>query len=193
MLTIQKSPSTEDILQGCRQNKSKAQEALYIRLAPKMLGLCFRYIQDRTEAEHVMIGGFVKVFKKITQYKGEGSLEGWVKKIMVNESLMYIRKNQMLSVNVEIEEVQDVIDYDHLDQLLQAEDILKLIEDLPIGYRTIFNLYAIEGYSHEEIAQKLDISQGTSKSQLSRARKMLQGKLIPLQQSKTKKKFSHGK
>lgn len=193
MLTIQKSPTLDEIYRGCQAGKPKAQKSLYERCAPKMLGLCLRYVSDRDEAEHVMIGGFVKVFEKISQFSGEGSFEGWIRRIMVNESLMYLRKNQAMSLDVEISEVEGDLDYDTLDQFLNVEDIIKLIQDLPVGYKTVFNLYAIEGFNHAEIAEQLGISENTSKSQLSRARKLLQQKLAKMEQEVNRKILSHEK
>ncbi len=192
MLTIQKSPTHDELSEGCRKRKPKAQKALYEALSPKMLGVCLRYLRDREEAEHVMIGGFVKVFEKIDQYKGDGSFEGWIRRIMVNEALMYIRKNQPLSVDVDIMEVEGELDYDQLEQSLNTEDIMALIRELPVGYKTVFNLYAIEGFNHAEIAAKLGISENTSKSQLSRARKLLQSRLAKLEDIETLKMSTNG-
>lgn len=192
MLTIQKSNSETDIINACRKGKSWAQKALYDRVGGRMLAVCLRYIQDREEAEHVMIGGMVKVFDKINQYTGEGHFEGWIRRIMVNESLMYIRKHKNMSVEIEIdshhESTVKADDYDHL----QAEDLMYMIEKLPIGYRTVFNLYAIEGYSHAEIAEQLGISENTSKSQLSRARKLLQQQLNQLEKNELKNTKENG-
>ena len=192
MLTIQKSPTHDDLYEGCRRQKPKAQKALYDALAPKMLGVCLRYLRDREEAEHVMIGGFVKVFEKIDQYKGDGSFEGWIRRIMVNESLMYLRKSQPMSVDVDVADVEGQLDYEELEHTLHAEDIMKLIMDLPVGYKTVFNLYAIEGFNHAEIASKLGISENTSKSQLSRARKLLQSKLAEMEADTTLKMSTNG-
>tara|TARA_Y100000310_G_C20702583_1_gene831307 strand:+ start:113 stop:709 length:597 start_codon:yes stop_codon:yes gene_type:complete len=192
MLRINKSNSEEALLQGCRKGKSSAQQAFYERFAPKMLGVCIRYIHDREEAEHVMIGGMVKVFEKLDQYSGEGSLEGWVRRVMVNESLMYIRKNKNMSLEVDVEQAEFEPNYQTLENTLEAQDLMNLIAELPVGYRTVFNLYAIEGYNHKEIAETLGINENTSKSQLSRARKFLQGRLVELQ-NKELKDHSHGK
>ena len=192
MLTIQKSPTLEDLRKGCEKAKPKAQRELYNKLAPKMLGVCLRYIKDKAEAEHVMVGGFVKVFEKIKQFSGEGSFEGWIRRIIVNEALMYIRKNQSMTLAVEVEEVDFQLDYGAFESSLIAEDLIDLIQDLPIGYKTVFNLYAIEGYNHAEIAEKLDITESTSKSQLSRARKMLQNKLYELETAELKNIRNHG-
>lgn len=192
MLTIQKSKSENEIIVGCRKGKAWAQKALYERVGGRMLSVCYRYIQDRTEAEHVMIGGMVKVYDKIDQYSGEGHFEGWIRRIMVNESLMYIRKQKNMSVEVEIDQSHESTVISVADDHLQTEDLMKMIEKLPIGYRTVFNLYAIEGYSHAEIAEKLGINENTSKSQLSRARKLLQQQIGELETSEMKNTKENG-
>ena len=181
MLRINKSLTEEELLEGCRKGKASSQRSMYDRLAPKMLGVCIRYIKDKEEAEHVMIGAIVKVFDKLDQFKGEGSFEGWVRRIIVNDCLMYIRKNRNMSLESNIEDVYDHPNLKVMESALDERDLLKLINELPIGYRTVFNLYAIEGYSHAEIGEKLNISENTSKSQLSRARRWLQTKLAELE------------
>jgi RNA polymerase sigma-70 factor (ECF subfamily) len=138
-----------------------------------------RYVNSQFEAEDILISGFMRVFDKIGQYKHEGSFEGWLRRVMVNEALGYIRKNKSIYLEVEIEKV----DYNKEANTeagtgLEAEDLLKLVQQLPHGYKTVFNLYAIEGYSHKEIADMLQISENTSKSQLSRARALLQQYLM---------------
>ena len=133
---------------------------------------------DDVQAEDIMIQGFIKVFRNLEQFKFEGSFEGWIRRIMVNESLSYIRKNRNMYLEVDIEHADREPDYARLDDHLQAEDLLRLIGQLPTGYRTVFNLYAIEGYSPQEIADQLGISENTSKSQLSRARALLQRQLL---------------
>ena len=192
MLRINKSNSEEKLISDCRKGKSTAQHQLYERFASKMLGVCIRYIHDRNEAEHVMIGGMVKVFEKLEQYNGEGSFEGWIRRIMVNESLMYIRKHKNMSLEVEVEKAEMKPDYQSLESTLETDDLMRLITELPVGYRTVFNLYAIEGYSHKEIAEQLGINENTSKSQLSRARKYLQTRLAELQQEALKNDQSDG-
>jgi len=172
-LIIQRSKSEEDIIKGCRKQQSNAQRLLFERHSGKMLGVCKRYVRDASEAELVMVGGFVKIFQKIDQFKGEGSFEGWVRRIMVNESLIYLRKNKYMYLESDITEVEEP-DYEEMANYLEAEDLLAIVQQLPAGYRMVFNLYAIEGYSHKEIAERLDINVNTSKSQLSRARKQLQ-------------------
>lgn len=173
-LIIERSKSEEGIIEGCRKQQPLAQRMLYDRFSPKMLGICRRYINDNAEAEQVMVGGFIKIFQKISQYKGEGCFEGWVRRIMVNESLIYIRKNKHMYLEMDISKADDEPDYQMMDERLEAEDLLAIVRKLPEGYRMVFNLYAIEGYSHKEIAEELGINVNTSKSQLSRARKLLQ-------------------
>lgn len=187
MLTIEKSLTEEELIAGCLKRKADAQKALYDRVSSKMLGVCFRYIQDREEAEHVMIGGMVKVFDKIRQFNNEGSFEGWIRRIMVNECLMYLRKNRAMSIVVEIDYAYFEPDYQQLSDKLESEDLMKLVRELPVGYRTVFNLYAIEGYNHAEIAEKLGISENTSKSQLSRARSLLKSRLIKIEKEDIKR------
>jgi RNA polymerase sigma-70 factor (ECF subfamily) len=150
--------------------------ALYERYAAKMMGVCRRYL-PMPEAEDAFIEGFQRVFQHIEQYKGEGSFEGWMRRIFVNHCLQYLRSKSRL-LSVETEETEAVADELHVagDVLaqLQEEYLMELLERLPKGYRTVFNLYAIEGFTHAEIAGMLNISEGTSKSQLAKARKMLQ-------------------
>lgn len=157
-----------------------------------MLAVCIRYVKDRMEAEHVMVGGMVKVFKNIGQFQEQGSFEGWIRRIMVNESLMYLRKNKNMALSSDIDEVKEEPNYDALSDSLNADELLKIIEGLPVGYRTVFNLYAIEGYKHDEIAEMLGISTGTSKSQLNRARKLLQKQLVEIE-NEAKNIVSYGK
>ena len=145
-----------------------------------MLSVVKRYITNSAEAEDTLMEGFVKVFAKLDQYQGGGSFEGWIRKIMVNEALMSIRKNKN-RYPVDIDVAYDEAHPDETLMQLGVQEIESLIATLPTGYRTIFNLYAIEGYSHAEIALLLDISEGTSKSQLSRARAQLQNQLTALQ------------
>lgn len=177
-MTLNINSSDENLLiEKCRGQDGRAQKVMYDRYSSKMLGVCLRYVKDADQAEDIMIGGFVKAFEKICQFKSEGSFEGWVRRIMVNESLSFIRKNKAMYLEVDIEKVDKEPDYNQLSDHLEAEDLLTMVKELPTGYRTIFNLYAIEGYSHKEIAEELAISENTSKSQLSRARNLLQKKL----------------
>ena len=180
------SDTETELIEQCRKGIRNAQRTLYEQYAGTMLAVCSRYIADRNEAEDVMIGGFVKVFGKLDQFKHEGSFEGWIRRIMVNESLTYIRRNKQMYLEVDIEEAHRSPDYAVLDNHLHAEDLMKLIEQLPTGYRTVFNLYAIEGFSHKEIAEKMGISENTSKSQLSRARSLLQKHLLQTEEALNK-------
>lgn len=161
------------LVKGLLRNEERAQRQVYEKYASKMLGVCMRYVVDTMAAEDVLMEGFMRVFGKIEQYKGEGSLEGWIRRIMVNEALGYLRLSKKIEV-VDLEEVQMHPNYLMADQQLEEDELLKMIGQLPDGYRTVFNLYAIEGYSHNEISVMLGISESTSKSQLHRARTALQ-------------------
>ena len=170
-----------ELIEGCRQNERTAQKALYEQMAGKMFALCCRYVKDRLEAEDVLVTAFTKMFERIDQFKGEGSFEGWVRKIVVNEALSYLRKNKSMYLTTEIEAADREPDFNNMGNQLEAEDLLKLVAALPAGYRIVFNLYAIDGYTHKEIATQLGISENTSKSQLSRARSYLQNKLLEIE------------
>lgn len=168
----------EALVKACQKGDPKAQRRLYEKFSTKMLGVCFRYVHDDFEAEEIMIEGFVKVFEKIHTFKMEGSFEGWIRRIMVNEALMYLRSNKKAQLETSYEQVLYEPEPQQFSTSLETEDLLKLIEALPTGYRTVFNLYAIEGFSHAEIAETLGITESTSKSQLSRARVILQNALL---------------
>jgi len=163
-----------ELIDGCKKRDRHAQRFLFEHYSSRMLALCCRYVKDRMDAEDVMVVAFTKVFDRIGQYKGEGSFEGWIRRIMVNESLTYLRKNKSMYLETDIEAAEREPDYNKLGSELEAEDLRKLIADLPTGYRIVFNLYAIDGFSHQEIAAQLGVSENTSKSQLSRARTYLQ-------------------
>ncbi|WP_318641207.1 RNA polymerase sigma factor [Flavobacterium ardleyense] len=150
----------------------KAQQEIYGRFAPKMLSVCRLYIKDLQHAEDVMLTGFMKVFSNIKNFEDKGSFEGWMRRIMVNECLDRIRTNKKIHFIDDELEIQDGVG--EIDCNLGIEEIQTAIDNLPEGYKMIFNLYAIEGYKHKEIAEMLGINEGTSKSQLSNARKMLQ-------------------
>jgi len=182
-LKVNKSISEEEQIADCKKGNSKAQRHIYEKYATKMLGVCSRYVQDELEAEDIMIKGFTRVFAKIDQYSGSGSFEGWIRRIMVNEALGYLRKNKNMYLEVDIQKAEYQADYQLIDNTLEAEELVLMINELPMGYRSVFNLYAIEGYSHKEIAEQLEISENTSKSQLSRARVILQKKLVEREDS----------
>ncbi len=167
-----------ELIEGCKQKNAQAQKGLYDHYAGRLYALCCRYIKEKMEAEDVLIIAFTKILDRIDQYKGEGSFEGWMKRIVVNESLTYLRRNKNMYLEMDIEAADREPDFDKMENELHAEDLMKLIDALPSGYRIVFNLYAIDGYSHKEIAEQLGISENTSKSQLSRARVVLQKSLL---------------
>lgn len=169
--------SEDELIKGCLKRDSSAQKRLYDTYSSKMYGICYRYVKDSMEAEDILVTAFMKVFDRIEQFKQEGSFEGWIRRIMVNEALTHLRKNRTMYLETDLEQADREPDYESLSQHLDVEDLLNLIQELPAGYRVVFNLYAIDGYSHKEIADQLGISENTSKSQLSRARTYLQKKL----------------
>lgn len=191
MLQIKRSKTQEKLIAACRKGDSKAQREIYEKYSPLMFAVCRRYVEQLDAAEDILICGFTKAFQKIDQFKGEGSFEGWIRRIMVNEALSHIRKNKSMYLEVEIEKAEREPDMGLISQQLEVEDLQKLIDRLPSGYRTVFNLYAIEGYSHKEIAERLEISENTSKSQLSRARTHLQKLLVEAENYLNDKALSH--
>jgi RNA polymerase sigma factor (sigma-70 family) len=176
----------QEWIEGCKKGDSTAQRKVFDHFSSKMYAVCCRYVKDKMEAEDVLVTAFTKVFDRISQFKNEGSFEGWIRRIMVNESLTWLRQHKHMQVETDIEAADYEPDYQILEDHLQAEDLLKLIDGLPAGYKVVFNLYAIEGYSHKEIADQLGINENTSKSQLSRARVYLQKQLTLLQEDLTK-------
>lgn len=191
MLQIKRSKTEEKLIAACRKGDSTAQRDIYDKYASLMFAVCRRYVEQLDAAEDILICGFTKAFQKIDQFKGEGSFEGWLRRIMVNESLSHLRKTKSMYVEVEIEKAEREPDYGQLSSQLEVEDLQKLIDQLPSGYRTVFNLYAIEGFSHKEISERLKISENTSKSQLSRARRHLQKLLIEAENYINDKALSH--
>lgn len=149
---------------------------MFDRFSAQMLSVGMRYLRSQEDAEEVLSNTFIKVFKKLDQYKGDGALGGWIRRIMVNESLNFLKYRKNLFVEVE-EENHGSFSHQRLQDEINADHLMLMIAELPLGYRTVFNLYAIEGYSHREIGEMLGISENTSKSQLSKARKQLQEKL----------------
>lgn len=174
--------SDEEMLEGCMAKREQAQKQLFEKYKRVMTGVCMRYADRYEEAQDIVQNGFIKVFKKIDTFSGKGSLEGWIRRIMVNTALDYLRSNKHERFNVSVDDVDYKLkEGSNALGNLQAEDLLKIIRELPTGYKTVFNLFAIEGYSHKEIAEQLDISENTSKSQYSRARALLQKKLAELE------------
>lgn len=173
--------TTNDLLKGCKAGDRKTQELLYRQTASKMLAVCMRYARDQMEAEDVLQLGYVKIFQKISEYRGDGSFEGWIRKVMVNTAIESYRRNLRTLAVVPIEDAYEQpgtgFDFNNLGM----QDLLRLISKLADGYRIVFNMYIIEGYSHKEIAETLGISEGASKSQLSRARAILKQEIIKME------------
>ncbi len=163
-----------DLIVGCKEGNRRMQEELYRRLSPRMYAVCLRYAGNSEEAEDILQEGFIKVFKKLDSFRGEGSFEGWVRRIFVNTAIEHFRRKRYLMPVTEKEE--NTIEGKYVSVLddLAEKDILALVQELSPGYRTVFNMYVVEGYTHKEIADMLGISEGTSKSQLSRAKVILQ-------------------
>lgn len=177
MSILRSLPSSEKrLVKQCIAGKGDAQREVYERYSGEMLAVCRRYTNSFEDAEEVLSNGFIKVFKRIDQYRGEGALGAWIRRIMVREALNFIRYQKNLFVEVE-EEYQAEFGQSSTTEHYEAEHLMRMIDELPTGYRTVFNLYAIEGYNHREIGEMLEISENTSKSQLSKARKQLQEKL----------------
>jgi RNA polymerase sigma-70 factor (ECF subfamily) len=184
MKTLTLPLSDAELVAACRQGSAAAQEQLYHRFAPKMLGLCLRYVRHQFDAEDALARGFVKVFRCLGQYEGKGSLEGWVRCIMVREALNCLRRRESLTLSIEDCYTGHLAtDLPSAEVELQAADLLRLVQELPAGYRAVFNLCALEGYTHPEVAELLGISEGTSKSQLSKARAVLQRQVAALHSS----------
>lgn len=170
--------NTKDLIDKCKSGDRKAQQMLYQRLNAPMMGVCIRYMKSVEDAEDVLLEGFYKVFINLKgfNYENENAFFGWVKRIMVNEALMKLRKNKYIQILAINEDLDKEIDVSPLSEM-QTADLLKLIRSIPVGYRTVFNLYEVEGYSHQEISEKLGVSVGTSKSQLFKAKKLLKDML----------------
>jgi len=172
----------EQLVKACVAGKRKAQKELYELYCDQMMAVCLRYARSYMEAEDVMQEGFLRVFKKLDTYKGNGSLEGWIRRVIINVAIKNYHRNSRLYVMASMEDIHEEPSQDVVSEYFDHSDLMDMVQSLPDGYRMVFNLYAIEGYSHKEIAAMLDISEGTSKSQLARARKTLQRMLRPKQE-----------
>ena len=177
-LHINQSRTLDALITGCLNQDPQAQRRVYERLSPKMYAVCLRYVRDADDAQDILLKSFMKAFEHIKKFRQEGSFEGWVRRIVVNEALMFLRKHQTMQVAVDLEEATALSTPPSTN--LEADDLLHLVQQLPLGYRTVFNLYSVEGYSHAEISEQLGISEGTSKSQLSRAKEMLRSMIIKI-------------
>ncbi|HUQ64549.1 MAG TPA: sigma-70 family RNA polymerase sigma factor [Flavitalea sp.] len=182
--------SESDLISGCIQGNRIMQEELYNRFAGKMYAVCLRYANNADDAQDLLQEGFIKVYRNLHRFRAEGSFEGWIRRVFVNSSIEHFRKKslQLTKVGDKEESTIGETDTTALDNLAE-KDIIRLIQELSPGYRTVFNLYVIEGFSHKEIADQLGISEGTSKSQLARARSILQKK-VSHYLSDTKKSFT---
>ena len=168
----------QELIQGCIAARPKAQKALFDIYAPKLYVVCLRYLKDQMRAQDVLQDTFVKIFAHIGNYKSEGAFEGWLKRIAVNTCLDQLRKDKKLLTDVSLDDISHKLAHqDYSAEKLMADDLLKLVQALPDGYRTVFNLFAIEGFSHQEIAQQLSISESTSKTQYLRARAYLKERI----------------
>jgi RNA polymerase sigma factor (sigma-70 family) len=175
----------EAMLIGCLNNKAAAQKMLYKKYNSRMMAVCYRYAKNKDDAEDMLQEGFIKVFTQIRQFRSEGPLEGWIRRVMVHTCINILKKNKKFSESVDIIFAQGVrMNEDEVPSVLQAKQIIECIRMMPAGYRTVLNLYAIEGYSHREIGELLEIEESTSRSQYTRARVMLEDILL-------KKKIIH--
>jgi len=169
----------EAILQGCLKNESAAQRELYNRYSPKMLAVCYRFAHNREDAEDMLQEGFIKVFSQIHTFQNKGAFEGWIRRIIVHTCINNLKKNKRFAESLDIVHAHGVqVREESVPSIVQAKQIVECIRILPIGYRTVLNLYAIEGYSHKEISDMLDIEESTSRSQYTRAKQMLEDILI---------------
>lgn len=161
-----------------KSGDEKAQKAFYKRFAPRMYGICLRFSNNTAEAEDILQEGFIRIFNHIKDFRGEGSIEGWVRRTIVNTAINFYKKRIKQGISTELEYIREKAQGEsYIIENMAAKELLEVIQQLPDGYRTVFNLNVIEGYSHKEIGEMLDISENTSKSQLSRARVALQKKI----------------
>ena len=169
----------EAILKGCLQNEPAAQRELYNRYSPKMLSVCYRFAHNREDAEDMLQEGFIKVFSQMHTFGNRGAFEGWIRRIIVHTCINILKKNKKFNESVDIIHATAIqVREESVPSIVQAKQVVECIRMLPIGYRTVLNLYAIEGYSHREIGEMLDIEESTSRSQYTRAKSMLEDILI---------------
>jgi RNA polymerase sigma factor (sigma-70 family) len=169
----------DDLLHGCLHKDAAAQQEFYSRYSPKMLSVCYRFAKNREDAEDMLQEGFIRIFSQIHQFQHKGALEGWIRKIIVHTCINMLKKNKKFNENVDIQHAQHlIIREEAVPAIIQAKQVIECIRMLPLGYRTVLNLFAIEGYNHKEIAEMLDIEESTSRSQYTRAKAMLEDILI---------------
>jgi RNA polymerase sigma-70 factor (ECF subfamily) len=174
----------QQLITGCKRNDTWARKQLYELYAPTMWGICVRYVNERETARDILHEGFIKVYTKIDSYSGAGSFEGWMKRIFVTSALEYLRATRMFKSKINLNDYDETIsNFDEsIVEKISAEEIIRCVNELPVGFKTVFNLYAVEGYSHAEIAQMLNIKESSSRSQFARARYLLQTKIQELYQ-----------
>lgn len=169
----------EYIIAGCLHNDPSAQRELYNRFSPKMLSVCYRFAHSREDAEDMLQEGFIKVFTQVHTFQNKGAFEGWIRRIIVHTCINFLKKYKKFSESVDLEYANVVyIKEETIPSIMQAKQVTECIRLLPVGYRTVLNLYAVEGYSHREISAMLDIEESTSRSQYTRAKSMLENILI---------------
>lgn len=169
----------EYLIAGCVHNEPAAQRELYNRYSPKMLSVCYRFAQNREDAEDMLQESFIKVFTQIHTFQNKGAFEGWIRRIVVHTCINFLKKNKKFSDSVDLDYAGYVyVNEETVPSIMQGKQITECIRSLPVGYRTVLNLYAIEGYSHREIANMLDIEESTSRSQYTRAKSMLENMLV---------------
>lgn len=169
----------EAILQGCLRNEALAQRELYNRYSPKMLAVCYRFGHSREDSEDMLQEGFIKIFSQIHTFRNQGAFEGWIRRIIVHTCINNLKKNKKFNENVDIMYATSVqVREESVPSIVQAKQVVECIRLLPLGYKTVLNLYAIEGYSHKEIAEMLEIEESTSRSQYTRAKQMLEDILV---------------
>ncbi|MFZ6024879.1 MAG: RNA polymerase sigma factor [Bacteroidota bacterium] len=167
------------IIAGCLQNDAAAQRELYNRFSPKMLSVCYRFAPNREDAEDMLQEGFIKVFTQIHTFQNKGAFEGWIRRIIVHTCINFLKKHKKFNESLDISYANTVhVKEETVPSIMQARQIIECIRLLPVGYRTVLNLYALEGYSHKEIGIMLDIEESTSRSQYTRAKAMLENILI---------------
>jgi RNA polymerase sigma factor (sigma-70 family) len=177
-MAIFNAEKLSDIVKQCIENKPKAQKELFDILSPKMYAICLRYAKNNDEAKDILQEGFIKMFKYLGQFEGKGSFEGWVKRIFINTSIEFYRKAQREATTNSLDIAENQPFESHILSNLKVDDLMAIVQKLPTGYRTVFNLFIIEGYGHEEIAKMLNVSENTSKSQLFKARQHLQAIIL---------------
>ena len=167
------------MLAGTLKNNAAAQEALYDRYSPRMLAVCYRFAKSREDAEDMLQEGFIKIYTQLHQYRSEGALEGWIRRIIVHTCINVLKKNKKFFETVDLIHANAFHTKDDMvPSIIQAKQVVECIRMLPLGYKTVLNLYAIEGYSHKEIGKMLDIEESTSRSQYTRAKAMLEDILV---------------